>query len=345
MPFETRGVVRLSLAGCLALLVGATAATAQTVESFYKGRTLTVIVGNSAGGGYDLNARLLARHMARHLPGNPTMVVQNMPGAGSITAANYLYAVAPKDGSVFGTVARIALIEPLFTKQQFSTSEFTNIGSISKDISTCISWTTSQVKTWDDMLKKPFVAAGQAVGADPDAFANMIKNLFGAPIKLVTGFPGTNEQALAMERGEVDGYCGISYSTLKSRNQKWLQDKAINILVQNAIERHPDLPNVPLITELTKDKNTLQAVRLIVATQSMARPFIGPPKIPADRAQALRSAFDTTMKDPEFIADAVKSRVEITPMTYRQMDELLAELLATPKDVVEMAAKAMSSTP
>lgn len=316
---------------------------AQSVESFYRGKTVTIVVGNSAGGGYDLNARLLSRHMGRHLPGNPTMVVQNMPGAGGVTASNYLYTVAAKDGTVFGTVARIVLIEPLFTKQNFVTSEFSTIGSISKDISTCISWKTSQVKTWNDFVTKDFVAAGQAVGADPDAFANMIRNVFGAKIKLVTGFPGTAEMSLAMERGEVDGFCGISYSTLKSRQQKWLQDKSINILVQNAIEKHPDLPGVPLITELTKDKDTLGTVRLIVATQNMARPFIGPPKIPADRLAALRAAFDATMADKEFVADADKSRADVSPMTAAEMDKLLAELLATPKPIVERAAKAMAT--
>jgi tripartite-type tricarboxylate transporter receptor subunit TctC len=321
---------------------GSRPARAQTVEDFYKSKPLTIIVGVTAGGGYDLIARLLSRHIVKHIPGNPSPVVQNMPGSGSIVAAGYLYSIAPKDGSVIGTLARIALIEPLFTPQRFDSTKFIAVGSVSKDISTCISWKTSKVKTWDDLLSKEFIASGQGTGADPDAFANMIRHLFGAPIKLVTGYPGTNEQALSMERGETEGYCGVSYSTLKTRYTKWLAEGSINILVQNAIEKHPDLPNVPLITDMAKNAEQAQIIRLIVATQNMARPFVAPPGIPADRAAALRKAFDATMKDPEFLAEADKMKVEISPMSGAEVNAMMAELYATPKSAVEKAARAMA---
>jgi tripartite-type tricarboxylate transporter receptor subunit TctC len=317
-------------------------AQAQTVEDFYKSKPLTIVVGVTAGGGYDLIARLLSRHIVKHIPGNPSPVVQNMPGSGSVVAAGYLYSIAPKDGSVIGTLARIALIEPLFTPQRFDSTKFIAIGSVSKDISTCISWKTSKVKTWDDLLTREFIASGQGTGADPDAFANMIRHLFGAPIRLVTGYPGTNEQALSMERGETEGYCGVSYSTLKTRYTKWLAEGSINILVQNAIEKHPDLPNVPLITDMAKNAEQAQIIRLIVATQNMARPFLAPPGIPADRAAALRKAFDETMKDPEFLAEADKMKVEISPMSGAEVNAMLAELYATPKGAIEKAAKAMA---
>jgi tripartite-type tricarboxylate transporter receptor subunit TctC len=317
-------------------------AQAQTVEDFYKSKPLTIVVGVTAGGGYDLIARLLSRHNVKHIPGNPSPVVQNMPGSGSVVAAGYLYSIAPKDGSVIGTLARIALIEPLFTPQRFDSTKFIAIGSVSKDISTCISWKTSKVKTWDDLLTREFIASGQGTGADPDAFANMIRHLFGAPIRLVTGYPGTNEQALSMERGETEGYCGVSYSTLKTRYTKWLAEGSINILVQNAIEKHPDLPNVPLITDMAKNAEQAQIIRLIVATQNMARPFLAPPGIPADRAAALRKAFDETMKDPEFLAEADKMKVEISPMSGAEVNAMLAELYATPKGAIEKAAKAMA---
>ncbi|MDB5544815.1 MAG: tripartite tricarboxylate transporter family receptor [Hyphomicrobiales bacterium] len=320
----------------------ASPARAQTVEDFYKSKPLTIIVGVTAGGGYDLIARLLSRHIVKHIPGNPNPVVQNMPGSGSVVAAGYLYSIAPKDGSVMGTLARIALIEPLFTPQKFDSTKFTAVGSVSKDISTCISWKTSKVKTWDDLLTKEFIASGQGTGADPDAFANTIRHLFGAPIRLVTGYPGTNEQALSMERGETEGYCGVSYSTLKTRYTKWLAEGSINIIVQNAIEKHPDLPNVPLITDMAKNAEQAQIIRLIVATQNMARPFFAPPGIPADRAAALRKAFDETMKDPEFIAEADKMMVEISPMSGAEVNTMLTDLYATPKSAVEKAAKAMA---
>ncbi|MDB5649138.1 MAG: tripartite tricarboxylate transporter family receptor [Hyphomicrobiales bacterium] len=325
--------------------IGASAAAEQSVEDFYRANKLVLIVGVSAGGGYDLNARLLARYIGRHIPGNPAVVVQNMPGSGSVIAAGYLYSIAPKDGSVIGTLARIALMEPLFTPQKFDSTKFVSLGSISKDISTCISWKTSKVKTWDDMMTKEFIASGQGTGADPDAFANMIHNLFGAPIRLVTGYPGTNEQALSMERGETEGYCGISYSTIKTRYAKWLAEKSINVIVQNAVEKHPDLPNVPLITELAKNPEQLQIIRLIVATQSMARPFFAPPGIPADRAAALRRAFDLTMADPEFLAEAERTNIDVSPMNGADAQALLTELYATPKSAVEKAARAMSSSP
>jgi tripartite-type tricarboxylate transporter receptor subunit TctC len=324
-----------------ALLANAPAA-AQSVEEFYRSKPLTIIVGVTAGGGYDLIARLLSRHITRHIPGKPSAIVQNMPGSGSVVAAGHLYSVAPKDGSVIATLARIAMIEPLFTSQRFDSTKFYAIGSVSKDISTCISWKTSKVKNWDDLLTKEFVASGQGTGADPDAFANMIKHLFGAPIKLVTGYPGTNEQALSMERGETEGYCGVSYSTLKTRYTKWLSEGSINIIVQNAIEKHPDLPNVPLITDLAKDAEQKQIIRLIVATQSMARPFVAPPGIPPERGAALREAFERTMIDPEFLAEADKLKVEISPMSGPDVNAMLSELYATPKNAVQKAAKAMA---
>ncbi len=332
-----------ALAGLGGALLQPLSAEAQTVEDFYKANKLTTVVGVSAGGGYDLIARLLSRHITKHIPGNPTPVVQNMPGSGSVVAAGYLYSIAPKDGSVIGTLARIALIEPLFTPQKFDSTKFVAIGSVSKDISTCISWKNAKVKNWSDMMTKEFIASGQGTGADPDAFANTIRHLFGAPIRLVTGYPGTNEQALSMERGETEGYCGVSYSTLKTRYTKWLEEGSINIIVQNAIEKHPDLPNVPLITDMATSPEQLQILRLIVATQSMARPFFAPPGTPADRAAALRKAFDATMVDEEFLAEADKMKVEISPMTGRDVNAMLSDLYATPKGAVEKAAKAMAS--
>ena len=340
MAWLNRLALSVTAIACASFISAAT--HAQTVEDFYKSKPLTIVVGVPTGGGYDLIARLLSRHMPRHIPGQPTPIVQNMPGSGSVVASGYLYSVAPKDGSVIGTLARIALIEPLFTAQKYDSTKFTAIGSVSKDISTCISWKSAKVKTWDDLMTKEFIASGQATGADPDAFANMIRHLFNAPIKLVTGYPGTNEQALSMERGETEGYCGVSYSTIKTRYTKWLDEGSINIIVQNAVEKHPDLPHVPLITEKAKDAEQLQIIRLIVATQNMARPFFAPPGIPADRAAALRKAFDVTMTDPEFLAEAEKMKVEVTPMNGDEVNALLKELYTMPKGAIEKAAKAMA---
>ena len=317
--------------------------SAQTPEIFYRNNKVSLIVGLSAGGGYDLNARLLAKYMGRHILGNPTIVVQNMPGAGSLTAANFMYSVAPKDGTSVATIGRIALLEPLFSKQNFDGSKFYFLGSTSKDISTCVAWKTSPIKTWNDLLTKPFVASGQAAGSDADAFANMIRNLFGAPIKLVTGYPGTNEQGLSMERCETDGFCGISYSSLKTRYSRWLSDGNINILIQNAIEKHSDLTNVPLITDMTAAVDKLQIIRLIVATQSMARPFFLPPGVPSERAETMRRAFEETMRDVDFLDEARKLDIDVSPLDGPTMQTLMTELYSMPKGIIEGAAAAMAS--
>ena len=183
---------------------------------------------------------------------------------------------------------------------------------------------------------------GQAPSSEPDIFANLYKNVFGAPIKLVAGYPGTNEITLAMERGEVDGLCGLSWSTIKTRHLAWLKEKKINLLVQASFKKDPEIGNVPLVMEATKDTEKLQILKLILAAQEMARPFAAPPGIPRDRADALIAAFDATMKDADYLADAKKSRIDVNPVSGPEIDKLLAELYATPKDVITKASQAIA---
>jgi tripartite-type tricarboxylate transporter receptor subunit TctC len=300
-----------------------------------------MLIGFSAGGGYDLYARHLARHMSKHIPGNPTIVPQNMAGAGSLRAANFVYSAAPKDGTAFGTFARTTGINPLLESgATFDGTKFGWIGSVTNDISTCVTWHTTPVKTWTDFLEKPMTLGGQGPSSEPDIFAKLYKNVFGAKIKLVAGYPGTNEISLAMERGEVDGLCGLSVSTLKTRHAAWLRDKRVNVLVQAAFKKSPDLPDVPLVIEQTKDQEKLQIFRMFLAAQEMARPFAAPPGVPADRLNALRAAFDATMKDPEYLAEAKKSRIDVNPVSGAEIDKLLAELYATPKNVIAKAGAA-----
>jgi tripartite-type tricarboxylate transporter receptor subunit TctC len=318
-------------------------AQAQSVEEFYKGKTVSLIIGFSAGGGYDLYARHLGRHIGKHIPGNPTIVPQNMPGAGSLKAANFLYSAAPKDGSAFGTFARTTGINPLLESgATFDGTKFTWLGSVTDDVSTCVTWHTAAVKTWRDFLTKPVTLGGQAVSSEPDIFARLYKNVFGAPIKLVAGYPGTNEISLAMERGEVDGLCGLSWSTIKTRHARWLAEKKINVIVQSSFKRVQELGDVPLVMEETKDPEKIQILKLILAAQEMARPFAAPPGIPADRKAALVAAFDATMKDPEYLADAQRLKIDVNPVSGRALDKLLAELYATPKDVVKKASEAIT---
>jgi tripartite-type tricarboxylate transporter receptor subunit TctC len=319
------------------------AQSAQNAEEFYKGKTINVVIGFSVGGGYDLYARLLAKYIGKHIPGNPTVIPQNMPGAGSLKAANYIFTAAPKDGTYFGTFARTTGINPLLESgATFDSRQFGWLGSVTDDVSLCVSWHATPIKTWQDFISKPSTMGGQGPSSEPDIFARLFKNVFGAPIKLVAGYPGTNEIALAMERGEVDGLCGISWSTVKTRHAQWLKEKKINLLVQASFKKVPELDDVPLAMDETKDKEKLQILKLILAAQQMARPFAAPPGIPAERKAVLVKAFDETMKDPNYLADAKKLDLDVNPVSGKELDELLAELYATPKDVVKRAGEAIT---
>jgi tripartite-type tricarboxylate transporter receptor subunit TctC len=334
---------RFVTAAIVVLLAAAAPAHAQTVEEFYKGKTVSLIVGFSVGGGYDLYARHLARHIGKHIPGKPAILPQNMAGAGSLRAANFIYSAAPKDGTAIGTFSRTTGINPLLESgATFDGTKFTWLGSVTDDVSTCVTWHTSAVKTWKDFLEKPVTLGGQGPSSEPDIFARLYKNVFGAPIKLVAGYPGTNEITLAMERGEVEGLCGLSWSTIKTRHAQWLRDKKINLLVQAAFKKEREMGDVPLIMDQTKDVEKIQILKLILAAQEMARPFAAPPGIPEDRKAALIAAFAATMKDPEYLAEAQKLNIDVNPVSAKALNDLLAELYATPKDVVKKASDAIT---
>jgi tripartite-type tricarboxylate transporter receptor subunit TctC len=335
--------VRVPALVLAALVASIASAQAQSVEEFYKGKSITLAIGFTPGGGYDLYARHLARHMSKHIPGRPTIVPQNMAGAGSLRAANFIYTAAPKDGTAFGTFARTTGLNPLLESgATFDGTKFTWLGSVTNDISLCVTWHTSKANNWDNFLKVPTAFGGQAPSSEPDIFANLYKNVFSAPIKLVPGYPGTNEITLAMERGEVDGLCGLSWSTIKTRHLAWLKEKKINLLVQASFKKEPEIGDVPLVMEQTQDTEKLQILKLILAAQEMARPFAAPPGIPRDRADALIAAFDATMKDADYLADAKKSRIDVNPVRGPEIDKLLAELYATPKAVIQKASQAIA---
>ena len=312
------------------------------MADFYKGRTITVLIGYSPGGSYDAVARVLARHMGKYIPGNPSLVPQNMPGAGTLNLANSLYNVSPKDGTAFGIFARGMAMEPLIgtSNTRFDATKFTWIGSAANEISLCATYGTSPVKNWDDALTKEFTVAGNGSGSDPDVFANVLRNRFGIKNRLISGYPGTAEISLAMERGEVDGRCGWSWTSIKAERPQWLAERKLNFIVQLALTRTPDLPTVPLITDFAKDERQLQILKLVFSRQTMGRPFAGPPGIPEDRRDALRKAFDLTMKDAEFLAEAEKRGLEINPVSGVEADKLIAEIYQTPKDVVAEAREA-----
>jgi tripartite-type tricarboxylate transporter receptor subunit TctC len=328
----------------VALGLTSTIARAEGVEDFYKGKTVSLIIGYSVGGGYDLYGRLLARHIGKYIPGRPTIVPQNLTGAGSMRAASFLYAAAPRDGTVFGTFGRTIATTPLLAPigAPFEATKLTWLGSITNEVSLCVTWHASPVKRWQDALEKPVTMGGEGTGADPDIYTLLYKNVFGAKWKLVTGYHGTNDTVLAMERGEVDGLCGLSWSTLKSRHGQWLTDKRVNIINQAALKKQPELPDVPLATELTTDPEKLKILKLFLATQETARPFAAPPEIPADRKAALIAAFEETMRDPEFLAEAEKLSMDVNPLGAQAVSDLITELYATPKPLIEKAAQAIA---
>lgn len=311
-------------------------AHAQPAAEFFRGKTVTMLIGYTSGGGYDLYARVLSKHMGRHIPGNPSIVPQNMPGAGSLRLANFLYNAAPKDGTTLGMIGRGLAMEPLIgaSQPQYDARKFTWLGSGSDQVSLCASWHTSPVKSWNDMLATPFTVGGEGSGSDPDMFAMMIRNLFGVKVRLVSGYPGGNEINLAMERGEVDGRCGWSWSSIKITKPDWLAGKKINLLLQMALQKSRELPEVPLIMDYARSERDRQVLRLILARQQMGWPFLAPPDLPAERAQALRHAFDATMKDAEFQAEAKQRRLDVNPMTGAEIDRLVGELYQTPPDVI-----------
>lgn len=324
----------------LAALLGANQAQAQGVADFYRGRTMQMIVGFSSGSGYDIYARLLARFMPKYIPGNPTIISQNMPGAGSLRAAQYVAQVAPKDGSVIGTMSRSLPVEPLIGDGRFDGRAFTWIGNIANNNSLCATWHTVDVKKWDDMLSKPFVLGGEGPGSDLDNFALVLKNMFGAKVKLVSGYPGGSEVNLAVERRELDGRCGWSWDSIKSTKPDWLRDKKLNLLAVFALEKASDVPpEVPLILDKARTDEERKILRVHLAAQAFGRPFFAAPGIPEDRKKALREAFDATMKDADFIAETAKVRMEVSPTTGQEIERILNEIYASPPDVIEKAKK------
>ena len=334
----------LFIAGVALALGAAPARAADAVANFYKGRTVQVLIGFSAGGGYDIYARTLARYMGRHIPGNPTLVPQNMPGAGTLKVANFIYNVAPKDGTVFGTFARGIPMEKLLGRtegQQFDATKFTWIGSVTDEPSVCVFWGASGIKNWQDMKTKPWKVGGSGVTSDLDIYANVLRNMFHLPGRLITGFPGGTEVLLSMQRREVDGRCGWSWTALLSRDRHLLDQKLVNVTLQLGLERNSDLPDVPLVLDQTNDPKQKAALRLIFSRQVMARPFAAPPGLPPDRVKALRDAFDATMKDPDFLAEMKKLDLEVRPQPGLKVEQLVKEVYGYPADVVKIASDAI----
>jgi tripartite-type tricarboxylate transporter receptor subunit TctC len=316
-------------------------AAAQDAATFYKGKTVRLVVGFTPGGGYDVYARALGRHFGRHIPGNPTVVVQNMPGAASLKSVQYLNAGAPADGTVITTFNPGLITQSLTAPDKVPVKflDYAWIGNVSEDFRVCFTWNATGVRSWQDFLAKNRLVFGNTgVGTSAYIDDRMLSDLFGAKLHAVMGYPGSADKRVAIERGELDGDCG-SWTSLP---EDWLRDGKITLLIRFSRKLAPGMPaDLPYAGDLLTDLKKQQTLTLLTAGAVVGRPYLAPRAVPPDRLAALRSAFDATMKDPEFLAEATKQRLLVTPMTGPEVESFIKALYQTPPDIVA-AAKEIS---
>jgi tripartite-type tricarboxylate transporter receptor subunit TctC len=313
-----------------------TVAHADSVADFYKGKTVAIIVGFGAGGGYDLYARTLARHLGAHLPGKPNVVVQNMTGAGGVTAANHVYNAAPKDGTAIAAVSQYAAMYQLLDGKgaKYDPAKFQWLGSMTFSNNVAYTWNETGIKTFDDLKKREIPVGGSGVISDANIYPNIMNALLGTKFKIINGYSGTNETNLAIERGELFGRGGGSYASLVSTRPEWLRDHKITILIQVGTEKEPELPNVPLLTDLVKGGEAHQIAALVTMPVAIGYNEWMAPGVPNDRVQALRAAYAAALKDPGLLADAEKQKLEIRAKTGEQLESLVRDAAKIPKPVL-----------
>lgn len=318
------------------LLAAAICGSARSAEQADK---IALVVAGTAGGGIDLYARMLARHLGRHLPENPTIVPQDMPGAGGIRAANFMAQKAVPGGNTLGMFPGGPLIEPLIGARNpgYDMSAFRWIGAISRDVSVCFSWGESRFKTIQDVRDSEMVVAGTGAGSDTDVFPIVLNSVLKTKFKIVTGYQGSRETLLAMESGEAHGRCGMTYSSLKIAKPDWIRDGKINILLQMGFERSRELPAVPLVSELLSSEDDRRLLELLVTSTVIGRPLVAPPGTPPDRVEKLRNAFDEMMTDPTFLEEGRKLQAEISPTTGRDVQAIVERMYKTPASVIDRA--------
>jgi tripartite-type tricarboxylate transporter receptor subunit TctC len=331
-----------AIPAAILLLGAAHVALAQSEADFYKNRNVDEYIGYSAGGAYDFYARVISKHMGAHIPGNPILIPRNMEGAGSLRLANWLYRVAPQDGSAFGTIGRGIAFDPLLIGKgdQFDAVKYNWLGSANNEVSVCVALKNSGITKFEDLFTKELAVGGTGTSADTDQFPRVLNNVLGTHFKIIEGYPGGNDVVLAMERGEVQGRCGWSWSSVKATHKSWIDDKRMIVLVQLSLSKHPELPDVPLVMDFAKTDEQRQILKMIFARQVMGRPFLAPPNLPAERVAVLRKAFVDTMTDKDFLAEADKSQLEINPVSGEDVEKLVKEVYATPKDIIAKAKEA-----
>jgi tripartite-type tricarboxylate transporter receptor subunit TctC len=340
-----RSLLRARLALCLAVLMAAAASPACAAD-FYAGKTIDLIIGGNAGGGYDIYARAFARHLPRYIPGNPSIIPKNMPGVSSGRAAAHIATVAPKDGTVIAALFPGVIVAPLLdvrSEALFDPTKVIYLASADSGTRVCATHVTSKIKTFEDAQKNKVIMGASAAGGSTRDYAAFVKNLTGVKAEIVTGYKGTVDIFLAMERGEVDGLCGLDWSSLKSQKPDWVRDNKINILVQTGLDAEPELTErgVPEVWKFVKDDETRQVIELIVAQQIFGRPYIAPPGTPPEQVKTLRDAFMAAMRDKQFLEEAEKARIDIAPSSGEKVQEVVLKLYAAPKHIVDKAKDAI----
>jgi tripartite-type tricarboxylate transporter receptor subunit TctC len=332
-----RGTLRLSLI-LLAAAATVGAASAQTAAPVYAGKQIRMVIASGAGGGYDVYARVMAAHMVDHIPGHPAIVPENMPGAGGMVAINWAFNAAPKDGSVILSSFNVILEAALFKDKaaKFDPRNFAAIGSIGKQQNICATWYTSPIKTIDQAKEKELVTPAEGVNSNSATLPLILNNMLGTKFKVITGY-STSGLRLALERGEVDALCGLSWTTLKASNPDWYTNHRLNVLVQTGEKAQADLPDVPVLINLVSNPEDKQILRLLEFPGELGRPFLMPPGTPDDMVAVIRKAFEDTMKDPAFLADAKKSLLDVDPVLGEEMHKIIADAYATPDALVEKA--------
>ena len=326
-----------------ATLWTATPAVAQSVAEFYAGKQISFIVGASPGGGYDTQARLVARHLGKHIPGNPTIVVQNMPAAGSLAATNYIYNVAAKDGTVIALVMRGMLLIKNWNPAsvRFDLGRLNWLGSINSEVAVTAAWHTAPLRTAQDLFERELIVGGTS-GVDPETTPRLFNALIGTKFKIINGYPGTTEIILAMEKGELQGIADWSWSSMKVARPDWLRDRKITLLMQAALQKEPELANVPSALDFVKNDADRKVMELYLTQKAVARPVIAPPGIPSDRLAALRAGFSALAQDNEFLADAKRTQLEVAPISGAAVDQVISLITSASPETAERLGKAIA---
>lgn len=344
--FRERGLLGIATAVAVSAVVqlAPNSGRADAIADFYAGKQVSINIGSTTGGGYDAYGRLVARHIGDHIPGHPAVVAKNMPGAGSLKVANYIYNQAPKDGTEIGAPQNGVIFEKVFhtlspngENAHFDATKFTWLGSADESVYVTVSWHTSPVKTFKDMLTHELVVGATQTNTDNYIQAVMLNKMLGTKLKIITGYSGSSAVSLALERGELGGVVGNDWSTVMATKPQWVTEKQVNILLTVGVGSRPDLKGVPSVFDLAKSEQDRKVLELICAKYGMSRPFMAPPNLPAERAKALQAAFDASLKDPKLLADAKKQRMEVHLVTGAQVETLVRKIFAAPP---ELAARA-----